>query len=397
MKAVREIQAPEGVTYGEHLIGAFIGDASGPTLIAVGSVHGNEPAGAEALREIAGELEHFSGEIRGRVYLLAGNTRAINRRVRFIDQDLNRSWTRKFMSRVGSDRVMDISEGRELTELDQLLDGILITARSEVYVLDLHSTSAGGVPFATVGDTLRNRTFAQKFPVTILLGIEEQLEGTMLEHLNNAGAITLGFEGGQHDSPETVMSHSALVWLALKNTGILDEANVPDIDGRYSHLAAGKRGPRVVEVRHREAIRPEDEFQMLPGFNNFDPISANQILAENAHGPIRAVESGLILMPLYQKLGEDGFFIGRTVKPFWLWLSAVLRRLKVQDLVHLLPGVARDPDDRDTIIVNTQVARFFPLQVFHLLGFRRRRWSGGKLIVSRRRHDMVSPFGTARR
>ena len=35
------------------------------------------------------------------------------------------------------------SEFREMSELDQQLDSILITARSEVYVLDLHSTSAG--------------------------------------------------------------------------------------------------------------------------------------------------------------------------------------------------------------------------------------------------------------
>ena len=66
-------------------------------------------------------------------------------------------------------------------------------------MIDLHSTSADGLPFATVGDTMRNRRFAQNLPVTILLGIEEQLDGTMLEYLNNLGAVTLGFEGGQHD------------------------------------------------------------------------------------------------------------------------------------------------------------------------------------------------------
>ena len=58
-----------------------------------------------------------------------------------------------------------------------------VPLKTEVFVLDLHTTSASGLPFATVGDTLRNRHFAQSLPVTILLGIEEQLEGTMLEYL----------------------------------------------------------------------------------------------------------------------------------------------------------------------------------------------------------------------
>ena len=33
---------PDGL---QHLIGEFTGNADGPTLIAVGSVHGNEPSG----------------------------------------------------------------------------------------------------------------------------------------------------------------------------------------------------------------------------------------------------------------------------------------------------------------------------------------------------------------
>ena len=391
MKAVMELQHPK-LGEGEHLIGAYVGDASGPTLIVIGSVHGNEPAGVEALLRISERLESMTEKMRGRVYLVAGNTRALPRQVRFIDRDLNRAWTRNNLGVLGAQRMHKVSECRELAELDQLLDSVLITARSEVYILDLHSTSAGGVPFATVGDTLRNRSFAQKFPVTILLGIEEQLEGTLLEYVNNAGAVTLGFEGGQHDARETVENHGSLVWLALANAGILGEADIPDLNEHRSRLANGKRGPRVVEVRYREAIAPDDEFEMNPGFNNFDPISRGQVLARKQQLPVHAVESGLILMPLYQKQGEDGFFIGRTVAPFWLKLSEVLRRAEVQNLMHWLPGVERDPDDAETFIVNTRTARFFPLQIFHLLGFRRRRWSGDKLIVSRRRHDTVSPF-----
>jgi succinylglutamate desuccinylase len=258
--------------------------------------------------------------------------------------------------------------------------------------LDLHSTSAGGVPFATIGDTLRNRRFALKLPVVILLGIEEQLEGTMLEFLNNEGTVTLGFEGGQHAANESVDNHEALVIQALVAAEILSSNDVPDISqlrGRLE-LASGKR--RVFEVRHREPVSTDDEFLMNPGFDNFDPVRRGQALATCRHGIVKAPESGLILMPLYQKLGEDGFFIVRRVAPFWLRVSEIVRRFNLADYVHLLPGVRRRPKHPETLHIDTRIARFFPLQIFHLLGFRRLRWQKNFLVVSRRRYDTASPF-----
>ncbi|HSK74390.1 MAG TPA: succinylglutamate desuccinylase/aspartoacylase family protein [Pyrinomonadaceae bacterium] len=382
------------ITEESHLIGEFIGDASGATLIVVGSLHGNEKGGAIALRKISREMENLREKLRGRVYFLAGNTRALQRGVRFIDSDLNRHWTvENFLKNSKSSTVSPLlSEDLEQRELLEIINRILATAQDEVYALDLHSTSAEGLPFATVGDTLRNRSFAQKFPVTILLGIEEQLDGTLLEYLNSFGIITFGFEGGQHDSPQTAKNHEALVWLALVNSGILAAEDAPDLERHRQNLGKATGAARLLEVRYREAVRPEDEFEMNPGFENFDTIKRGQILARNRKGAIKAVESGLILMPLYQKLGEDGFFIGREIAPFWLRLSLVLRKLKIADFMHILPGVSRHPTEREILLVDTRIARFFPLQIFHLLGFRKRRWRDNKLVVSRRRYDTFSPF-----
>jgi succinylglutamate desuccinylase len=383
---------PKAAVEGEHLIGKFIGDERGATLIVVGSVHGNEPSGVIALKRVLQKLENLRERLQGRVYLLAGNTRALAQGVRFVDADLNRHWTDDNLFKTKSNFRLKKTEDIEQRELLKIFEEILKTSKDEVFVLDLHSTSAEGLPFATVGDTLRNRRFAQKFPVTILLGIEEQLDGTMLEYLNNEGAVTLGFEGGQHDSTATTENHEALVWLALVNSGILSAEDAPDLGEYRQNLAKATKASKILEVRHREAISSEDDFEMNPGFENFDAIKRGQILARNKFGAIRAVESGLILMPLYQKQGEDGFFIGREIAPFWLWLSGVLRGLKIGDFIRILPGVWRHPTDKESLVVNTRVARFFPLQIFHLLGFRKRRWRDNQLIVSRRRHDTGSPF-----
>lgn len=381
--------------FASHFIAEFVGDEPGPTLLAFGSIHGNEAGGSEALRRVGQKLIMQMPEIRGRISFFTGNVRALEKGVRFIDADLNRHWTPENVIRNLPDTAIppQLSEDHEQAELLTHIMPILDSADGEVYALDLHSTSAEGVPFATVGDTLRNRAFAQKFPVTILLGIEEQLEGTLLEYLNNRGVITLGYEGGQHFAESTLDVHEALVWRAIVNAGILPDSDELDRYNEVLERATGR--PRILEVRYRHAIEPTDEFEMLPGFNNFDPIKKDQRLAADARGEIRAGESGLILMPLYQKLGEDGYFIGREVAPFWIWLSGVLRRARVGSLMSYLPGVHRSEKDPDVFEIDTTVARFFPLQIFHLLGFRKRRWHDDKLVVSRRKFDASGPFPSA--
>lgn len=375
-----------------RIIGKFTGNPNGPSFVAVGSIHGNEPSGRLALERIAERLRPIESQVGGQVQLLVGNVRAVTEGVRFLESDLNREWTRESIIRNSSVRFGRSCEDAEQHELLTIFRDVLRTAADEVYVLDLHSTSAGGPPFATVGDTMRNRRFARKLPVTILLGIEEQLEGTMLEFLNNEGAVTLGFEAGQNTDPESVDNHEALVLLALAAARILPAQLLPDFAELRSRLSRATGKSCIFEVRHREPVSPLDKFRMGPGFQNFDPVKRGQVLAENRRGLIEAPESGLIMMPLYQKQGEDGFFIVRRVAPFWLWLSATLRRLRLADYVHILPGVKRFSKRPEQLQINTHVARFFPLQVFHLLGFRKLRWKRNFLLVSRRRHDTQSPF-----
>lgn len=378
---------------GEHLIASIRGSLSGPTLLILGGIHGNEPAGVLAANRVLLRIQERSADLRGEVVLLRGNTRALERKVRYLDGDLNRQWTADNVRNrgAGKDALPEMSELLEQGELLVAIREAASRARGDVYFLDLHTTSAQGEPFATVGDTLRNRRFALKFPVTIVLGLEEQIDGTLLEYLNNLGVITIGFEAGQHEAITSIDHHEAVIWNATVATGNFRREHLAVFDHCRSLLKRVSGGRRVVEVRHRHAIAPEDGFEMEPGFENFQPVRRGQVLARDRMGEITARETGLILLPLYQKLGDDGFFLGREVKRFWLSLSALLRQLKVGHYIHLLPGVRRDPNNEDSLIINTRIARILPLQVFHLLGFRRRRWIDKYLVVSRRSYDLTGP------
>lgn len=388
----KRVPEPFEITEGEHLIACFRGREGGPTLLVFGSIHGNEQSGAKAMMSVAAELEDLKSEMLGDVYLIAGNTRAINQDIRFIDADLNRHWTPDTVARNSADPQSNVAlvEDVEQREILKIVNTALSRAQNEVYSIDLHSTSSKSTPFAMIGDTLRNRAFAQKFPATFLLGIEEQLDGTIMEYMNELGSVTLGFEAGQHTTDAAIRNQEALIWTSIANSGILPSETV---DKRhFENLRLASEHERIIEIRHRHPIKPEDGFEMRPGYANFQPVKKGELLANDRNGEIRAVENGMILMPLYQTLGEDGFFLGRRVAPFWLRLSWLLRKFKLGNWMRYLPGISVDPGNKDALIVNTRIARILPLQIFHLLGYRKRRWNGSKLVVKRRKHDWDSPF-----
>jgi hypothetical protein len=170
--------------------------------------------------------------------------------------------------------------------------------------------------------------------------------------------------------------------LALSAAGLC--APLPEHDEAY-RLLDSRRGtlPRVLEVTARHGIGPEDQFQMAPGFANLDRARRGQLLARDRRGEIRAREDGFLMLPLYQGLGGDGFFWGRAMGRTRLVLAERVRHLRLDRALPLLPGVRRDPGHPDRLRANTRIARLYPLDVFHLFGYRRLREDGAELVVAR--------------
>jgi succinylglutamate desuccinylase len=382
-----------------RVVGRITGQRPGPTMIVMTGIHGNEGAGGLAAERLLVSLEGMEADLRGELVVLAGNLPALAERTRFIDEDLNREWTPLKMKALEakSTSAHGAVEAGQRRELLAVFRELVAVARGQVYFLDLHTSSADGAPFLTVGDTLRNRCFAMQFPLPIILGLEEQVDGSLLEYLNNFGFVTMGVEAGQHDAPQSADRLTAVLRLALVHAGLLERSRLPGADELEIELQHDSRGiPPVLEVRHRHAITPESDFHMELGFKNFQPIAKGQLLAADRDGEIAALRNGRILLPLYQGKGDDGFFIAREISVFWLRLSALLRRLRLSVLVGFLPGVRRHPEHPEVLLVNTRVARAYPLEVFHLFGFRKLRQLGTALVVSRRRYDLTPPTERAK-
>ena len=386
----------------DRVLGRYRGAAPGPLFLALGGIHGNEPSGVLALQRVFAVLEHDNPPFRGEFIGLAGNLGALAANVRFLEKDLNRIWLPDRMAALARNGQPTVPEEREQREILDLVEEAVERA-GDAYFLDLHTSSATGLPFACIGDTIRNRRFARAFPVPAILGLEEQVDGALLEFLNNRGLVTLGFEGGQHQQASSVDNHEAAIWIGLETAGCLDPDHLdPSCRVRIRESVArlseaSEELPRFLEIRYRHRIDERDDFNMRPGYLNFQRVEAGELLAHDQNGPIHANYPARILLPLYQAKGSDGFFLARDVRPFWLWVSRMLRYARLDRIVHWLPGVKRHPEVRDALIVNPKLARWFTIQIFHLLGFRKRRSIDGQLVVSRRRYDLKPPVRNEQR
>ncbi len=366
-------------------IGRIVGSKHGPTLIAVGAIHGNEHAGVHAARRVIERLERVN--VHGELLAIKGNVGAMRTGRRYQTRDLNRVWSDEHVAsleaRVARGSELD-AEDREQLEILTVIRGAVHRARGPVYLVDLHTTSAHGVPFVLFGDTLAQRAFTGGLPLPVILGLEEQVDGVLSAYWTRQGCVTFGVEGGQHNDPASIDNLEAVLLLAAATAGVFDQGEVPELRDAHA-LLERRRGnlPRVTEVLASHAIAEDDAFTMEPGFLNLDRARANQLLARDRHGEIRAPRDGLVILPLYQKQGSDGFFWGRSVSATRLRASATLRRLRIERLLELLPGIARDRVLPSRLIVHRSVAHLYPRGIFQMLGYRRIRQEANEMTAER--------------
>jgi len=297
-----------------------------PLLLVLAGLHGNEPAGVRAAERVLAALAASQIEVRGELVALRGNVRALAQGRRFLQRDLNRGWTRDAVAAIRDGAASNgsaaghaeeprvASEDLEQRELITAIDALAAQARGPRVCIDLHTTSADGIPFVIVGEHRAARDLALEFGLPVVGGLFGSLRTVMMEYLWNAGFQAFAVEGGQNDRPESIDHHEAILWISLATLGMIRPGAAPDLETRRRTLAY-VRGelPHLMHVHHRHALRPDDQFRMEPGFANLQRVEVGQLLAHDRNGEIRAPESGVLVMPLYQALGDDGFFLGKEI------------------------------------------------------------------------------------
>lgn len=369
----------------DRIIGHIKGEQPGPTIVFIAGIHGNEPSGVFALNTILEEINSNNIAVNGNIYAIAGNLAALKKGVRYFSEDLNRMWTEERMEKFNT--AQSSKNSSELEEQDQIYQTITDILKKETepfYFIDLHTTSSHTEPFITVNDNLLNRKFTQQYPVPLLLGIEEYLDGTLLNHINNLGYVAFGFESGQHDALSSIKHHIAFVYLSLVFSGCISESSI-NYSAYYEMLTEAKGDlANIYEIIFHYKIQNDEIFKMKPGLLNFAQVHKGKEIASSNDVPVLVHENGNIFMPLYQKQGEDGFFIIKKVNAVFLKLSTFFREIHMDYLLPLLPGIHWVSKTRDALKVNLKIARFFAKKLFHLMGYRSKQVNDKYMIIRNR-------------
>ncbi len=308
----------------QRIIGRYTGPEHGPLVIIFGGMHGNEPAGVKALELIFKmvEVEPITNpdfRFKGKFIGLRGNVRALAQQKRFINRDLNRQWTSENVAKIKTSDYEDLDEEeREIRENLYIIEKEIANYKpTRIVVLDLHTTTAFGGIFGIATNDPESLRIAKELHAPVILGLLDGIRGTSLHYFSKENftedITAVCFEAGQHDEPLSVNRSIAAITNCFRTVGCV---RAEDVENQHDFLLReySKNLPAVSRLLGVHAIKPGDKFVMKPGYKNFQPVKKGELLARNKHGEIHAPTDALILMPLYQKQGEDGFFLIEEVE-----------------------------------------------------------------------------------
>lgn len=313
MQLIEEEQKLKPGSQAQHYIGDIVGKKEGPTIIAVAGIHGNEATGVAAIERIIELIKPFQDFMKGRFLGLKGNIPALGAGVRFVDEDMNRLWVTSILDKIRRTKSRQLSsiDRVEVKKLLQILDPIIYSDKKVIYI-DLHTFSGTGGLFTITSNDERHSEILSKLKVPRIFGVQNTLQGTSMEYVEEAGHIGFAFESGTHGSKEAEENAYAGLLILLESLDIISRDYIEDFETHYDYLIDKINDyPEKVDFIYKHVIEAGDEFVMNQGFENFDKVEKGDWLANDINGKILALSDGYVLMPLYQEQGNDGFFIVR--------------------------------------------------------------------------------------
>lgn len=300
-----------------RLIGVKDSGSKDILIILVGALHGNETTGVTAIINVFRTLEERMIPFNGKIVGLIGNMTAYEMGKRFIDYDLNRVWSEEFLTKLRTD-LHDHEFSVEDAEFLELLEDIDLHSKGNFktkVLVDLHATSSENGNFIVIPEDESNNEIVKALKLPVVVDLEKYLAGTLLEFMHKRGFISFAFEGGLIGSRKALDLHTSGIWEILYASEFVNRMESEEFI-KYEKIIDSfiHKLPHKVSVLYRHEVNKDDDFKMLPGFQNFQPVRKGDKLARNKSGLIKAQADGLIFMPLYQDAGKDGFFIVKEIE-----------------------------------------------------------------------------------
>jgi len=222
--------------------------SEGPSVLIVGGTHGNEPCGVEAIVQWHKLLvERPELLLCGEVHFLLGNPRAFEQDVRYVDHDLNRSFSRLYASQeVESNRSQEISS-------------FIKTFHEIEAVIDLHSVSNGNSQMLIYSREQKNILpfMLQLTPLNIHLSyMRSHIPGLLIDECQVKAKRSLAIECGNHVDPHAAKVASFHIYRLLDVLSMIPSQ--PDFQSLESFV---EQSEEVDLYETLAPIIPEDGFE----------------------------------------------------------------------------------------------------------------------------------------
>ena len=291
-------------------------DVEGPSLLIFGAVHGNEQSGTHAIRRWIARFE--SGEARlkrGRLTMVpVANPKAFIKNEREGDRNLNRNF-------VPTDKPQNFE--------DHVVNTLAPLLESHDALLDLHSYSGDGVPFAMTGPLnntgslepfarqVEEEAFAKAVGLPVIVqgwlevydkAVQASNGAIRAEHgigtnefMRSRGGYAITVESGSHADPEAIEIADRCIAGVLSLLGMADVTVEPVPKYTTHHM-------KDVFMRQHEGDK------MTKDWVNFDPFKKGDLLATRADGTqITAPFDGCVIFPqLDAPVNREWFYLAQT-------------------------------------------------------------------------------------
>jgi len=209
-----------------------------PELAIIGGIHGDEPCGVQAVEELAAEAP----PVERPVALIVANERALEAGVRYVDEDLNRTFP--------GDPDGETHESRLAAEIASRF--------GDLTTLSLHSTQSYHGMFAIVEElTDYARNVCPRLSVDAVVDAGAHTDGRLFEAIPE----TIEIECGYQQSDQAAANAALVAREFLGAVGALPEAERP-----------AKDGLPVFKLRKQVPKDVASEYEVYA--SNFEPVAA---------------------------------------------------------------------------------------------------------------------------
>lgn len=256
----------------------------GPVVAIFAGVHGNEKAGVYALNKLLPELSIT----RGRLYIVFANPPAIEQDVRMVNKNLNRCFFK------GNDGTApEDVRARQLMGVLDMCDAML----------DLHMFyDNNGLPFVICEDNALD--LAKIFDVEVISTNWSETEpGGTDGYMYEAGKIGICIECGPISK--------SVEYTDFAQTAVLQFLSYFDMSSRV--VAYSDSQKRIIRAE-KAVFKDSMNFDLKPGFSNFQRLKTGEVLAKNGDTLLRAGDGECIIFPHYKaRVGEEAYILGREL------------------------------------------------------------------------------------